>query len=71
MPMELLHSLKRKSLPCELTDSNDIEKLRVLQEAGHIDADIPAWTIDFQKPARVMQITPLGLRAMQYLRMTA
>lgn len=71
MPMELLQSLRGKAMPCELTDSDDIEKLRVLQEAGHIHADIPVWTIELQEPALVTQITPLGLRAMQYLRMTA
>ncbi|MBB1600835.1 hypothetical protein [Variovorax sp. UMC13] len=71
MPMELLHSLKGKPLPVELTDADDIEKLRVLHDAGHVDADIPPWTINLQKPAVVLQITPLGLRAMQYLRMSA
>jgi len=67
MPMELLYTLRAQSLPYELTDVDDIEKLRVLQGAGHVYADIPAWSPGSQKPATVVQITPLGFRAMQYL----
>jgi hypothetical protein len=67
MPMELLEELADVDLPFEITDRADVEKLRVLLAAGHVDAVIPPVTHDHsQNPAIVLEITPLGYKALRF-----
>lgn len=67
MPMELLEEIADMSLPFEITDRVEVEKLRVLLAAGHVDAVIPPATHDHaQQPAIVLEITPLGHKALRF-----
>jgi hypothetical protein len=67
MPMDLLEELADLDLPCEISDRVEVDKLRVLLAAGHIDAVIPPVAHDqTQKPAIVLEITPLGRKALRF-----
>ncbi|VTU41935.1 hypothetical protein [Variovorax sp. RA8] len=41
MPMELLSRLCKATMPCYVSDEDDIEKLSVLSAAQLVEADIP------------------------------
>ena len=63
MPMKLLAALAHASLPRTFDDLEDIEKLRVLDAHGHIEATIPPWYFDHQAPATVHLVTDRGRKA--------
>ena len=63
MPLELLRQLAEQQLPLTVTDTGDIDKLRVLRAAGHVAALISPLEQD-QPFARVMAITAEGRRAL-------
>lgn len=70
MPLELLHTLARAPLPVRITDTADIDKLRALQAAGQVRAQIPPARQGLggheeQAPAVVFEITRLGMMAVQ------
>lgn len=66
MPMELLEELAEMNLPVELVEPAEVDKLRVLLAAGHVDAVIPPVAQDqSRKPAIVLEITPLGRKALR------
>ena len=73
MPLELLHALARAPLPLRITDPADIDKLRALQAAGQVRAQIPPARQGLggqeeQPPAVVFEITRLGRMAVQTFR---
>ena len=41
MPMELLEELADAKLPIKVTNASDIDKLRILESAGHVLSDVP------------------------------
>lgn len=64
MPLELLRQLAGRQLPLTVTDTADIDKLRVLRAAGHVAVLLPG--LDQDTPfARVLAITPEGCLALQ------
>lgn len=73
MPLELLHALARAPLPVRITDPVDVDKLRALQAAGQVRAQIPPARQGLggqeeQPPAVVFEITRLGMMAVQTFR---
>lgn len=73
MPLELLHALARAPLPLQISDPTDIDKLRALQAAGQVRAQIPPpreglGGHELQAPAVVFEITRLGLMALRTFR---
>lgn len=67
MPMALLEELAEVNFPFEVADPEDVDKLRVLLAAGHIDAVIPPVAHDqSRRPAIVLEITPLGRKALRF-----
>lgn len=64
MPVELLQKISRKALPLTVTDMDSIDKLRVLQAAGHVLVQLPGVNAK-QQVAHVLAITELGLEALQ------
>jgi hypothetical protein len=65
MAYELLRKIAGASLPMTLSSHADIERLRVLRDAGYVKADLPpegAPSIS----AVVIALTPLGRTAMRY-----
>ena len=63
MPMELLQSgaRRRDDLPMELFLTPEMQdKLRILDDAGHIICSFPAAKRAHQEPVRVHMVTPLG-----------
>ena len=68
MPMELLSRLCKATLPCHVSEEDDIEKLSVLRAAQLIEADIPPMSEDggylwFSGPAIVRRVTEDGFAA--------
>lgn len=71
MAMDLLQHLAEVELAAQLTDPEQIYKLRVLVAAGHVYASIPLpyyglggrWG---QDAATVHCITPLGYKVLRY-----
>jgi len=64
--LHLLHQLAQAQLPVNLFAGEEVDRLRVLQLAGHVRAVIPLpvrtlYGFD-QPPATVQAVTPLGLR---------
>lgn len=73
MPLELLHALSRARLPVQVCEPSDIDKLRALQAAGQVRAQIPPARQGLggqeeQAPAVVLEITRLGRMAVQAFR---
>lgn len=61
MPLPLLQRLAVSSLPCQMTDADDIEKLAVLVAAGLVAAHFAGWrTMAQAHSATVMALTPAG-----------
>lgn len=65
MAYELLRKIAGASLPMTLNSQADIEKLRILRDAGYVKADFePPGT---HTPAAIVTaLTPLGRTAMRY-----
>jgi len=71
MTMALLQHLAEVELPIQLTDPEQIYKLRVLVTAGHVYASIPLpyYGLDgrwCQDAATVHCVTPLGYKVLRY-----
>lgn len=69
MCMDLLRKLAQARLPLTEDDPAMIDRLRVLEAAGHIKVLIPPVHVDCdhcmrQPPATVLEITPQGHRAL-------
>lgn len=67
MVAQLLQKLADAKLPLVIVDRAEIEKLRLIEAAGHIRAFIPCVHVDCddcarQDPATVFEITPRGQR---------
>jgi len=62
----LLHQLAQAQLPVNLFSGEEVDRLRVLQLAGHVKAVIPLPVRTLQgydqPPATVQAVTPLGQR---------
>jgi len=70
MCMNLLRRLAAATLPCTEADASAIDRLRVLEAAGHIRVMIPAPHADCddrlrQDAATVFAITPRGWQALK------
>ncbi len=63
MPLELLREIAKQELPWDVETTGDVDKLRVLQAAVHIEAELPHPTAPVQK-ARVWAITAKGWSAL-------
>ncbi|MDR6861323.1 hypothetical protein [Variovorax guangxiensis] len=68
MPMELLSRLCNATMPCHLSDEDEIEKLSVLRAAQLVEAEIPPMLEDggfrwFSGPAIVHGVSPEGVAA--------
>lgn len=68
MPMELLSRLCKASMPCRISDEDDIEKLVVLRAARLLEADIPSMVEDgglrwYSGPALVHRVSEEGVSA--------
>ena len=65
MAYELLRRIAGASLPMTLDSPVDIEKLRILRDAGYVKADFEPRGME--TPAAVVTaLTPLGRTAMRY-----
>jgi len=64
MPIELLKAIVDKPLPLTITEPSEIDKLRVLRAADCVVALLPEANTS-QTFARVLHITPKGLKAAQ------
>jgi hypothetical protein len=64
MPVELLREIAKKPLPLVVDDAADIDKLRVLRAAGHVEVVLPDPSSPSQS-AQVLAITPEGLAALK------
>ena len=69
MCMALLRKLASVRLPCTEADPAMIDRLRVLEAAGHIRVLIPPVHVDRdhcmrQPPATLLEITPRGRRVL-------
>ena len=69
MVAQLLQKLANAKLPLVVVDRAEIEKLRLIEAAGHIRAFIPCVHVDCddcarQDPATVFEITPRGQRVL-------
>lgn len=66
MPMELLRELTACTLPRTLSDSSNIDKLRVLRAAGLVVADLPEMTGSGEvvRQATCLAITDKGRQAL-------
>ena len=64
--LTLLHQLAQAQLPVNLFSGEEVDRLRVLQLAGHVKAVIPLPVRTLQgydqPPATVQAVTPLGQR---------
>ncbi|WP_295529379.1 hypothetical protein [uncultured Pseudacidovorax sp.] len=64
MTLSLLHRLATTQLPVSLTEGRDVDAVRMLTLAGHVQAVIPRPVRTLvgyhQPPATVTAITPLG-----------
>ena len=70
MPYILLKKLAHATLPAELHAPEDIQKLLALKAAGLVDAEIPKvkrsfGLQEFDGPAMVNAVTPIGLTALK------
>ena len=69
MPLNLLHLLSDNKLPIAVVGGGNIDALRVLSMAGHVNAVIPrpvrSLTGYDQPPATVNAITPLGRKMLR------
>lgn len=66
MTLELLHKISKKQLPLTVTDMDEIDKLRLLNAAGHLAVLLPSFNAE--KPfARVLAITNKGREALRSL----
>lgn len=63
MAYELLRRIIAGALPMTVTHEEDIERLRILRDAGYVKADIPQ---DDGTAAVVNAVTSLGRTAMRY-----
>jgi len=63
MPLELLQKIAKQTLPLTVTDIAQIDKLRVLQAAGHVVVRLSSPSQKKQL-ARVESITPTGHEAL-------
>lgn len=63
MPMQLLRELAQASLPCTLTEEDQIDRLRLLRAAGHIAAWLPP-PGSSSDLIRVLAITGTGRNAL-------
>lgn len=67
MCLNLLRALAGTPLACSVSDPASLDRLRVLQAAGLVDARIPRprgdGTVRVQDPAAVFAITPRGWKA--------
>ncbi len=64
MPLELLREIAKKPLPLVVENAADIDKLRVLRAAGHIQVVLPDPSAENQS-AEVLEITPEGWAALK------
>ena len=65
MPMMLLAELAQAPVPRAFEDLDDIEKIRVLNAHGHVEANVPKWRFGVpMEPATVHAITSLGRKAL-------
>lgn len=64
MPLELLREIAKKPLPLVVENAPDIDKLRVLRAAGHIQVVLPDPSAENQR-AQVLAITPEGWAALK------
>ncbi|MFM9927569.1 hypothetical protein VLK31_31640 [Variovorax sp. H27-G14] len=71
--MNLLRTLAQAPMPCMAADPVQIDRLRVLQAAGLVDAHIPQPRRDglTQDPAAVHAITPRGWKVLRTNRIDA
>jgi len=60
MPVELLQTFSRKTLPMTITNMASMDKLRILQAAGHVIAQLPDVGGAKLQVARVLAIAELG-----------
>ncbi|MBP6894759.1 MAG: hypothetical protein ACLGJD_01855 [Gammaproteobacteria bacterium] len=69
MPLSLLHRLASAQLPVSFTEGGDIDAIRMLALAGHVQAVIPrpvrTLSGHHQPAATVSAITPLGRQMME------
>lgn len=69
MCMNLLRALAEAAPPCTVRDPVGIDRLRVLQAAGLVEARIPQprgdGRMQVQEPATVLAITPRGWKAVR------
>ena len=65
MAYELLRKIAGASLPMTLDSQADIEKLRILRDAGYVKADFEPAGAE-PSAAVVTALTPLGRTAMRY-----
>ncbi|NDZ16126.1 hypothetical protein [Variovorax sp. WS11] len=65
MAYELLRKIAGASLPMTLSSQADIERLRILRDAGYVKADLPPEGAP-SASAVVIALTPLGRTAMRY-----
>lgn len=65
MPVELLQTFSRKTLPMTITDITNMDKLRILQTAGHVIAQFPDVGGAKRQVARVLAIAELGQEALR------
>ena len=63
MAYELLRKVAGASLPMRLSAETDIEKVRILRDAGYVKADLPPEGAPAAS-AVVTALTPLGRTAM-------
>jgi len=65
MAYELLGKIAAGRLPMTVSSHEDIEKLRILRDAGYVKAEIPPDN-GAAAPATVTAVTALGRTAMRY-----
>lgn len=63
MPVELLQKLSCQALPTPVSDTESIDKLRVLYAAGHVLVQLPSLS-DQHPVAHVLSITEMGRKAL-------
>jgi hypothetical protein len=66
MPLELLREIAKKTLPLDVDNTADIDKLRVLHAAGHVKVEFADPSSQNQH-AKVLAITAEGRAALQRL----
>ena len=67
MPMQLLLALADAELPLDVADPQAVEKLRILQAAGHVLCEVQGpHGVDSPCAVRVYEVTALGYKALRY-----